>query len=169
MNSQGYDNQNPEKPKGSKIPYLIVAFFVVIFLVNLVFLYFAQTTHTGVIRDQAYEHGLAYNDVVAAAKKSDELAWGVMITPQADKLAVRLTDAEGAPITTANVVIRFRRPTVSGYDFEQALTPMGDGFYKMPVDWPLPGLWDAIVDVTWQQHQYQTKKRLQIPQAWIAP
>ena len=57
------------------IPWYFVAFFVVLAILDGIFVTIAATTHTGVITENAYQKGLDYNEVVAASEEQDEIGW----------------------------------------------------------------------------------------------
>ena len=144
------------------IPRLFVVFFMVIVAVNGVFLFFAQTTHTGVVRDDAYQVGLDYNEVISKADAIERLGWQAALSVEGDVLNIELTDQNGDPITGANVKAALKRPVVDGFDFEARLTDIGSGRYRWNGAgvWPARGQWDAILDVRWQQHSFQMKQRI---------
>lgn len=63
-------NQKAQSKKDGRIVLLcLVSFFVVFASVDAFFVYKAVSTHTGVVSENAYEHGLNYNDIIAEAKK----------------------------------------------------------------------------------------------------
>ena len=52
-----------------------VGFFGIIFAVNGYFLYSALSTHTGVVANEPYRKGLAYNERIAADEQPERLGW----------------------------------------------------------------------------------------------
>jgi nitrogen fixation protein FixH len=48
-----------------RIPLYFVMAFLVVFIVNGIFVYMAVTTNHGVVTENAYEKGLRYDEVVA--------------------------------------------------------------------------------------------------------
>lgn len=142
------------------IPWYFVAFFVVLAAMDGVFVYLATSSHTGVVTDQAYERGLAYNETIAAAEKSADLNWQADIKLVSTDLVLRLADADGAPIDGADVNAMIMRPTQEGYDIELKLSQTASGTYTVPVIFPLDGQWDVRVFVEWKLQQFQQGKRL---------
>jgi nitrogen fixation protein FixH len=143
------------------IPWYIVGFFVVVAILDGIFVYVATSTHTGVITRESYERGLAYNETVEAAEKSAALGWKSTLDLVAGSdLMFVLNDKAGAPLSGATVTARMVRPTQDGHDFELPLEETAAGEYRAPVTFPLDGLWDVRIFVEWKQHQYQHSDRL---------
>lgn len=142
------------------IPWYFVAFFVGLAIMDGIFVYLATSTFTGVVTDQAYERGLKYNETVAAAEAQAELGWVGAAALEGNR-TFSFTLSEGAEaLIGADVVAEFTRPTQSGVDFQVPLTGWHNGTYSAQVDFPLEGVWDVRVYVTWKQQQYQHSQRL---------
>ncbi len=146
---------------GRFIPWMIVGFFVVIAILDGIFVYLATSTHTGVVTKHAYEEGLRYNETVAAAEEQDALGWHTTLDLVAgSSLMVTLKDAESRFIDGASVHAEISRPTQAGMDFRLNLEQSGAGTYDAPVSFPEPGQWEVRIFVEWQQKQYQQAKRV---------
>ena len=52
-----------------------IAFFGTIFLVNGTLIYEAISTHTGLVANEPYRKGLAYNERIAADERQARLGW----------------------------------------------------------------------------------------------
>lgn len=63
---------NHKKKKRDLIPYFIALFFVMIIVINIIFLYLARSTFSGVLTEDAYQKGLSYNDVVFAQSAQEQ-------------------------------------------------------------------------------------------------
>lgn len=143
------------------IPWYFVAFFLSFIVVDSIFAYVAVHTHTGVVTTHAYQEGIHYNAEIAEADAEAALHWrSKMSYGRDDMLHFSLRDKTGAPIVGAQVLASFVRPTTAGHDFSLTLKDMGHGEYEAPVNFPLAGLWDARLFVTWQQHKYQHHERM---------
>ena len=144
------------------IPWYFVAFFVGLAIMDGIFVYLATSTFTGVVTDQAYERGLKYNETVAAAEAQAELGWvGSAALEGNETFSFTLSDGANA-LVGADVVAEFTRPTQSGVDFQVPLMGLQNGTYSAQVDFPLEGIWDVRVYVTWKQQQYQHSQRLMV-------
>lgn len=142
------------------IPWYIVGFFAIIFVMDGIFVYLATNTHTGVVTEQAYLKGLNYNETVAAAEAQSRLGWtGTVDYADNGEFTYTLT-AQGQPLSGADIVAEFTRPTHNGVDFTVPLLESDTGAYRAAVDFPLDGVWDVRVYVTWNQQQYQQADRL---------
>ncbi|WP_262690368.1 FixH family protein [Kordiimonas aestuarii] len=143
------------------IPWYIVAFFVVVAILDGIFVYIATSTHTGVITEQAYDKGLAYNDTVAAAEAQHALGWrGEIILRDRRELCFILRDKDGTLLKGAAVKAVFTRPTQDGMDFGVELLEGADGAYRAAIDLPALGLWDVRVFALEGERDFQAHKRL---------
>lgn len=157
-------NSEPvSEKKDAWIPYLLIPFFAVIFAVNGVFIYFALKTHTGVVSDEAYKEGLAYNQVLERAAADANLNMQDEVAYTDGHLTWTLRTRDGAPIATSEAKARFIRAVQDGYDFDVTLQNKGKGVYSAPIKAPLPGAWTVKLDAKWDNQQYQTTKRLTLP------
>jgi nitrogen fixation protein FixH len=143
------------------IPWYIVAFFVVVAILDGIFVYLATSTHTGVVTERAYDKGIAYNETVAAAEAQKALGWQGDITLAADRtLTFSLLGAEGQPLSGATVKAEFMRPTQAGMDFAVELSETAAGQYSASVDFPAEGLWDVRVFALEGEQDFQHHQRL---------
>jgi nitrogen fixation protein FixH len=154
-----------ETPK-SWVPWYFVAFFGFIALVNAGMITVALQTHTGLVTDQPYEKGLAYNEVVQAEAAQHALGWHATLTfmplPKThDKAGGRfvftLKDANGKELRPQVLRIFFTRPTQSGMDFVHDMALSSD------IIFPARGLWEARVIARIAGRPYQYAKRVVIP------
>lgn len=139
------------QPKKSKIPYIFIAFFAVIIVVNLGYIYIAKKTWRGVATDQAYQKGLTYNETLKQEEKQKELGWNIGVkveNPQSKNLSlfVKIIDRNSFTVKDAIVEIFFKNPVQEGYDFSASPVSTG-GAYIFDVTFPLKGQWDAIIVV----------------------
>ncbi len=151
------------------IPWMFVGAFAVVAAVNGVMIAFALETFSGVTTEQAYEEGLAYNKTLAAAHAQEKLGWKLAIDLDARsrndaRLAVSLSDRTGAPLTGAEIIARFVRPTSAGFDKETRLSETGFGRYEVQPSLALAGQWDVVVTASHDGASYQETKRVFIPE-----
>lgn len=147
----------------------IIGFFLIIFAVNAVMIYKAETTFGGLDTDDAYRKGLNYNDRIAAADKQAKLGWSDKAEYDAEtqRLRISLTDEAGDPIPGLKVTAKMQRPTTSKLDEEIALAPTGGAVYEANVAELEPGWWTVNI----RAHRgdegealYEARRRL-----WIKP
>ena len=90
--------QATKDPRDKWIPMYFVAFFAVIALLDGIFVYTAISTQTGVVTEQPYEKGLAYNEVLEKAKTQPELEHKVSYQNGALRWALPMDNAAVLPI-----------------------------------------------------------------------
>jgi nitrogen fixation protein FixH len=132
---------------GRHVLRLIVGFFATVFAVNGWFLYAALSTHTGLVAQEPYRKGLAYNERIAASERQEQLGWKADVAIAEARLEVRLSDTAEAPVTGRFVAAVFGRPSTERFDRAITLTEAAPGVY---VSAPLQidgGTWVASVDV----------------------
>lgn len=142
------------------IPWYFVAFFVVLAIIDGIFVIIATSTHTGVITENAYKKGLNYDQVVAASKAQEALGWQGAISLDGTLLTFSLTDKNKAAIEGAEVTAYMVRATQAGYDFSLPLEAKGNGVYSQQVVFPLKGQWDVRIAAKWNAQHYQQKRRI---------
>ncbi|MEO3431030.1 FixH family protein [Pelagibius sp. CAU 1746] len=139
---------------GRHVFFGVVAMFGAIIAVNLVFVYLALDTFTGVTRENPYQDGLAYNKVLEARETLHELGWQGSVTFSkagskagggTDSVTVTLTDGAGEPLSGLILSGRLRRPTHEGMDQTLAWREDSPGTYGTTVALPGRGNWDLEV------------------------
>lgn len=148
------------RPSDRFIPWYFVAFFVVVFIANGIFIYFALESQPGVIEEHNYEIGLAYDDRIAEDVAEQALGWVGDVMFDNGVLTFTLSDREGSPLRGADARAVLVRPVQAGHDFPLSLTQEEPGVYRAPAVFPLPGRWDAYIYVTWNDQPYHIMKTL---------
>ena len=157
-------SRRPRQP-GWYIPWLIAAPFLVVFAVNGTLVHYALSSFSGLTSEHASDEGAHYNLALAAAKAQAERGWQVKVSFTSagglkGRLDVDLKDRAGQPLTGAEVVVGFLRPTKQGIDSHAKLTEDGAGRYGAEVVVPLPGVWDVRLDVGHPSGNYQKVERV---------
>lgn len=154
------DTSDVMRPRDKWIPWYFVAFFVVLALLDGIFVWLAMSTHRGVVTEQSYQKGLRYNNTLLASDAQDALAWQGTITMKGAALAFSLRDQYGESLQVAEVTAHFTRPIESGYDFSTRLEETAPGVYKSDVSFPLKGQWDVTISASWNNQPYQKTQRI---------
>lgn len=149
------------RPSDKYIPWYIVAFFVFLTVLFGWFVYIAEHTYTGVVTDEAYEKGLAYNAVIAAADAQEKMGWGSSLSYKDKRITFSLHDKQGKPVTGATVTMWFYRPVHDGKDSEVGMKEQGTGVYAAQQLPSQPGLWEIRVLAVKGEDRYQTSKRME--------
>jgi nitrogen fixation protein FixH len=137
--------------KRSKIPYIFFGFFIIVVIVNFLYIYIANKTWRGIATEDSYYKGINYNKVLELVKIQKDLGWKITLkynkeTERGGTLLVDVFDKNQKQITDAIVYVNFKRPTQDGFDFMKTLN-FRDGFYKSDIRFPLPGQWEVDVKV----------------------
>lgn len=151
-----------KKPSDKWIPWYFVAFFVVIAIVDGIFVTVAVSTHTGVIVENAYQKGLDYNQSIAAVEKQEQLGWQGNIALVGSTLSFYLTDKQNHAIDEAMVTAYFSRVMNAGDDFSVKLPHSANGVYNDNISFPFKGQWDVRIAAQWNQQHYQQSKRITV-------
>lgn len=156
-------------------PALIVAFFIGVIVINVVFVVVAERGITGVfsallpapvggeVADSRFpgtvshdfqEKEALYNRYLKQVQAQQERGWQVRYgwigTPHAGtpaKLVLVVRDRAGQPVTGATVSGRFLRTSNSRDDFPFKMKEFGPGEYQVLLAMPLRGLWRMVVSI----------------------
>ena len=144
---------------------MIAAPFLVVFAVNGTLVHYALSSFSGLTSEHASDEGAHYNLALAAAKAQAERGWQVKVTFTSagglkGRLDVDLKDRAGQPLSGADVVVGFMRPTRSGIDSHAKLAESDGGHYGAEVVVPLPGVWDVRLEVNHASGTYQKVERV---------
>ncbi|MEX2647677.1 MAG: FixH family protein [Alphaproteobacteria bacterium] len=134
------------------IPWVFAGAFGLVVAANGALVYLATSTFNGLVTENAYQEGVAFNRMLERADDQARTAWSVEPSFSAKggmtgELTLVVATRDGAPLTGAVATVRFVRPIQEGYDFDASLASRGDGRYGATVTFPLPGLWDAHVTI----------------------
>ena len=133
--------------RGKHVLMAMLAFFGTIIVVNLIFVYFALNTWTGITTENAYQEGLQYNETLAARDAQRSLGWQAevattLLADGSEQLTVDLRDQQGRSLSGLSVSGALRRPTHEGFDQTVVLAEEVEGRYITPLSLPLRGNWD---------------------------
>lgn len=133
---------------GRHVLVWVLSFFGVVVAVNAAFVWFALDTFPGLSTRHAYEEGLEYNRTLDAARAQKALGWAsaVGIDP-AGRLDVRMTGADGAPLSGLAVAVALRRPVRADDDRDLVLAEGPAGVYSAEIA-DAAGRWLATVRAT---------------------
>lgn len=161
-----------QRPDGWWYPYIFVGGFAVVVTANLIMMYFATSTFTGLETKSAYERGIGYNQLIAQQEAQDRLGWTAAFTADSvlsdqpgaaerpTTMTLTLTDAQGMPLDGMDVEAAVRRPTVAGYDYDLRLLPVGPGAYKAEIALPMAGQWDVQLFAKRGDDTYRLRERV---------
>lgn len=133
--------------RGGHVLAMAVAFFGIVFAVNGVFLFAALSTHTGVIANEPYRNGLAYNSRIADGDEQAALGWRETVILALDgRLSLHLTDQDGMPVRGLRIEATIGRPSTSRFDKSAVLAEGADGSYAAQFNTREGGGWIVTIE-----------------------
>ncbi len=151
---------NENRPvTGRSVLWWVISFFVIIFLANIAFVYFALSSWTGLSTENAYEKGVRYNETIARAEAQRKLGWQSTVDFDGDNLVVKLVGKDGNFISGRIVQVEIIRPVHEGLDQKLKLREAGQGIYQAPLKIPQSGRWWVDISVG---KQYRMRHELQV-------
>jgi nitrogen fixation protein FixH len=132
--------------KGWHVLAALLAFFGVMIGANLIFVYFALTTFSGVETSDAYRIGIKYNARLEEARQLEKLGWQGKISWQNGHLELVLTSEDGKPIRGVRVEGEIGRPSTDRFDQSVTFAEQGSGHYSSDQIQLEPGNWIVAVE-----------------------
>lgn len=136
MNRQTYDPN-----RGRWIPWAFAGAMLLVVVVNMVMVYFATSTFTGVTVQRSYERGRGYDQVIAEAARQDALGWKADVSLTGGTLRVVATDREGRPVPGRIEGVLLR--PLEGTEIPLAFNATGGGRWVAEIELPRAGVWEA--------------------------
>ncbi|MDP2206323.1 MAG: FixH family protein [Alphaproteobacteria bacterium] len=147
------------RPSDKWIPWYIVLFFVVLSFVFGGFTYVALKTHTGLVTDNAYKKGIAYNETINKDRQQKALGYKAHLTYSDDTVIFSLVDKAGIPVEISSASIWFFRPTNAKSDLRAEMTAADTGRFEYAAAAPPAGLWEVRILAETAAGPYQYAKR----------
>lgn len=155
-------------------PWIFVGGMALVVVVNLILVFFAVDSFTGIATEDHYRKGLAYDSAIAAERRQAERGWSMALAVEpaaaadaaaahAADVSVTFADRHGRPLEDLAVRAEFVRPTHEGYDTTATLTHRGGGRYGAAVALPLPGQWNARVHARRGAEEFRENRRIFLP------
>lgn len=126
-------------------------FFAIVFTMNAIMVYLANSSWNGLSTENAYEKGLKYNDVLKQKEQQQALGWNTKAAWEdgSQKLTLYLQDKNGTAVESADVEVVFFRPTTQGFDQTVQAQAFDSGWYQAVPQMPLlKGQWQARGTIT---------------------
>ncbi len=170
--SSGDDDEPTYSVKGNrkwsrKLLVILLTVFAVVMAVNVVMVWFAVESNTGIVSENAYEEGLAYNKTLAEQAREAGLGWSVVrnVADFPVRLVYALSDDRGAPLGGAWVRVKATRPVGEddGSDFELELKEFTDGTYAAEnIAWPQKGQWELQTTFVYEGKSLTAHERVNV-------
>jgi nitrogen fixation protein FixH len=127
---------------GRHVLIAVLAFFGVMLAVNAVFVVFALSTFNGGEGGRAYQRGLDYNEVIAAARAQEALGWSHRLeVARAGQVSLSLSDRNGAPVAGLVLDAEIARPVADRFTRALAFREVAPGAYAADLAGLEPGNW----------------------------
>ncbi|MDX1592984.1 MAG: FixH family protein [Gammaproteobacteria bacterium] len=146
-----------------------LALVAVVLLANVTMVVLAVTTSPGLVVEDYYERGRAYAETRAAQKLAHPDTWEVRLDlPQPVRLGIPVgvrvaaKDERGLPVHAERARFFAYRPSDAKADFEQPMVTEAPGVVGAEVTFPLPGIWDLIVQVESGDKVYDMARRIAV-------
>ena len=148
MQAEAMTRQSGFRITGWMVLWSLVAFFGLITVANVVMMWFALSTFTGIEAPNAYEAGRGFNESIARAEAQSAAGWKAEadIDNAAGRMTVRLHGANAAPAAGLSVTAIFRSPVTEAHDAEVALSEVEAGRYAAALPPLATGNWDVVIE-----------------------
>ncbi len=137
----------PRPFTGRHAAIMIVSFFAVVIIVNLVMARFAISTFGGTVVDNSYVASQQYDQWLARAEAGERLGWQVTSALDARRhVIVRAARRDGAALNDAILAARAHHVLGQSGEVQMDFTALGNGQFRSTQ--PLPaGRWQAVVTI----------------------
>ncbi len=148
-------NKTKKPLSGKRVFLYFLMFFGSISMVDAFFVYSAISTHTGVVTENPYEKGLAYNKILEQAKQQKNI--NVISTQVYENgvLSMTLHDRDGRAIENAAITAKIIQPIKNGKSKDVILEYSGNGLYTVVFQDAVVGHWRAHLEAIWNNQDYQ--------------
>jgi nitrogen fixation protein FixH len=127
--------------KGWHVLVGMIAFFALIICVNVVFITLALRSFPGEETRRSYVQGLAYNEVIAEREAQAALGWTATANLTQTQVLVRITDADGAPVSALALTGVLQHPADMDLDRALAFEELRPGVYAADAQGVAEGQW----------------------------
>lgn len=134
---------SPRPFTGRHMLAITVAFFGVIFAVNILMAVISMQTWTGLVVDNSYVASQQYQEKLEAHRVQAEAGWVSTLGYEGGRIRLDLV-AENVPVAIGGLRIRLNRPIGTREDRVLELVAQPDGGYAADVELP-DGMWEALV------------------------
>jgi len=153
---------------GRAVLAVFLTFFGAIFAVNGALIYAALSTHTGLVANEPYRKGLAYNERILADERQAQLGWSERLELGRDgHLRLALAGRDSRPVMGLRVQGVLGRAATNRHDIDLALVETAPGQYEAQGPELAAGSWLIALEARTAegaQPTYRLRRRL-----WLKP
>jgi nitrogen fixation protein FixH len=154
--------------QGRHVLAAFLAFFGIIFAVNGALIYEALSTHTGLVANEPYRKGLAYNERITADERQAHLGWTELLEVGRDgHVTLALAERDGRAVQGLRIEGVLGRPATNRFDVRFSLTETVPGRYEAEAAAVAEGSWVITLEARVQpgaEPIYRARRRL-----WLKP
>ena len=156
--------RRPQGVQGRHVLGVFLAFFGTVFVVNGVMIYEAVSTHTGLVANEPYRKGLAYNERIGADERQARLGWTETLEVGRDgHVTLVLAERDGRAVRGLKVEGMLGRPATNRFDVKLALAETAPGRYEAQTAAVAEGSWLITLEVrapAGAEPIYRSRRRL---------
>jgi nitrogen fixation protein FixH len=160
--------RRPRGVEARDVLAVLLAFFGAVFAVNGLLMYQALSTHTGLVANEPYRMGLAYNERIGAAARQAQLGWSERLDFGRDGHALFvLAERDGRPVRGLRVEGVLGRPASNAHDVKLAFVETAPGEYAAQTAQVPAGSWLIALEARAREGAepiYRLRRRL-----WLKP
>lgn len=155
--------------EGSKIPYIIVIFFLVIITVNVIYVLIATNLWKGVAVENSYQKGIEYNETLKQKELQEKLGW--VVDYQYEEASsddgsynaifyFKVLQENGFPIKNANLIASFYRSDKPEFGVDKVAEYDPDSNkYIVKIFLSAKGNWDIEISIKKDDDLFKEKKK----------
>jgi nitrogen fixation protein FixH len=160
--------RRPHSVNGRDVLTVFLTFFGAIFAVNGALIYAAVSTHTGLVANEPYRKGLAYNERILAAERQAQLGWSERLELGRDgRLRLALAERDSRPVTGLRLQGVLGRAATNRHDINLVFVETAPGQYEAQGPQLAAGSWLIVLEARsaeGAQPTYRLRRRL-----WLKP
>ena len=157
-----------QRLQGRHVLGVFLAFFGAVFLANGAMIYSALSTHTGLVANEPYRKGLAYNQRIGADERQIRLGWSEALAVGRDgRVTLSLAERDGRAVRGLKIEGVLGRPVTNRYDIKLTLAETAPGRYEAQTAAVAEGSWLITLEARPQADAepiYRFRRRL-----WLKP
>lgn len=159
-----------DNPQAMRNPWILggIALVSVFFTFNAVFIFYAITTSPGLVTEDYYDKGRAYEENILKIRAAQNaLNWETklavpnkLVINRPDTIRFSAVDSRGVPVMDADVSVVAYRPSDADADFKVRLDQAAPGQYQALIAFPLPGIWDLHFKIKDGENSFEASHRI---------
>jgi nitrogen fixation protein FixH len=132
-----------------KIPFFIITFFLLIILLDSIFIYIAKRSYSGVYTTNHYQKGVDFDKLNKLPIYHLKTGWKGELNydPNHGNLEIKILDQNNDPVKLQSIEVKALRTVTDKYDFSIAVKEQSPNIFTANLFFPLKGKWELRVKV----------------------